>query len=509
MVVAMAEMAATAVTFQSLFDLDCKTTAGPGSCMFVGSLLIRGTAVFAVLLIYSVIRFGAPRAAPTPARFWPFVQVAGFVLVFGSALLAASGNFATQFHLMLPALLVGAMLAALGMLFWLAPLALWKKAAYRDGLALALAVTIAFATPELLTLMPPLWTWPPLTSVTFGAVAFGLRLLPGTVWTDPSLLRIGFDDFVVEVGEPCSGIEGMALIAALLLFYLVANRQALRFPHALMLLPIGLLASYVLNTVRIVALLWIGARISPDLAVTGFHSYAGWLIFTLLALGLVSLSRVVPLFRRAESTRRPNTVNLRQDRNAAFILSFMALMLSALVVATFAQIAELWYPLRVVTTAVVVACFYPVLWRLDWRPDLVSLASGACIGLIWTVTAPSTSPGPLGQALEAFSPGLLFVWVIMRLIGSVLLVPLVEEGFFRGYLLARFDGGPTWRIAGLLLSSALFALLHDRWLAAFASGLIFGLLMLRRDRLADPVAAHVCANAVLAAWAVLQSDWQI
>ena len=89
----------------------------------------------------------------------------------------------------------------------------------------------------------------------------------------------------------------------------------------------------------------------------------------------------------------------------------------------------------------------------------------------------------------------------------MLLVPLVEEAFFRGYVLARLDG-PGWRrAAAILVSAALFALLHDRWLAAFLSGIVFSLVMLRRGRLGDAVAAHAAANLVLAARAVARGDW--
>ena len=101
----------------------------------------------------------------------------------------------------------------------------------------------------------------------------------------------------------------------------------------------------------------------------------------------------------------------------------------------------------------------------------------------------------------------LAAWVALRVVGSVLLVPLVEEAFFRGYLLTRLDG-PGWRrVAAILASAGLFALLHDRWIAALLTGLVLGLVMLRRGRLADAVAAHAAANLVLATLVVARGDW--
>jgi membrane protease YdiL (CAAX protease family) len=44
-------------------------------------------------------------------------------------------------------------------------------------------------------------------------------------------------------------------------------------------------------------------------------------------------------------------------------------------------------------------------------------------------------------------------------------------------------------------------------LEAGLAGLVFGLLMLRRGRLADAVTSHVAANLVVALWAAFNRDW--
>jgi exosortase E/protease (VPEID-CTERM system) len=99
-------------------------------------------------------------------------------------------------------------------------------------------------------------------------------------------------------------------------------------------------------------------------------------------------------------------------------------------------------------------------------------------------------------------------WAVARVAGTVVVVPLVEELFFRGYLLARLDGpGPARRMLAIALSSALFGAMHERWLVAFLAGMIFALVYLRRGRLADAIAAHVVANLVVALWAVAAGDW--
>ena len=88
------------------------------------------------------------------------------------------------------------------------------------------------------------------------------------------------------------------------------------------------------------------------------------------------------------------------------------------------------------------------------------------------------------------------------------MVPIVEELFFRGYLLVRLDrGGPAWRLLAIVVSTGLFAALHGRLLAAGLAGLVFALLALRRGRLADPIWAHIAANLAVALWALWRGEW--
>ncbi len=116
----------------------------------------------------------------------------------------------------------------------------------------------------------------------------------------------------------------------------------------------------------------------------------------------------------------------------------------------------------------------------------------------------------LAQALDGLAPLMLAVWVLCRLVGTVLLVPLVEEMFFRGYVLTRLDrGGLAMRILAIAVSSALFAALHGRWMAAGLAGVIFALVMLRRGRLSDAIQAHMAANLIVAIWALMRFDFAL
>ena len=390
------------------------------------------------------------------------------------------------------------------------PPAAWWSLVRRDPLTLAAVVLGGLAAPALVADDDMAWAWSPLARVTFAGVGT-LAQLFGTAETDPSQYLIILDGFAVEIAAACSGLEGFALVTGLIAIYFWIDRGSLDFRRAWILLPVGLLLSFALNVVRITLLLVIGARISPQLAQDGFHGHAGWLMFVLLGLPLVGIARTVPWFRIAPAAgpRRPGPPSLARDPNAALILPFMALMFASLLASTFALVPELWYPLKVLATLAVLALFAPVLSRFEWRPDALSIGAGLAVGAAWALTAPAASATDteLAEALAVLPAAWLAGWAVFRVAGSVLLVPLVEEAFFRGYVLARLDG-PGWRrAAAILVSAALFALLHDRWLAAFLSGIVFSLVMLRRGRLGDAAAAHAAANLVLAARAVARGDW--
>jgi exosortase/archaeosortase family protein len=61
------------------------------------------------------------------------------------------------------------------------------------------------------------------------------------------------------------------------------------FPKAFVVLPIGIGAIWLLNTARVAALVSLGAHVSPEVAIGGFHSQAGWIASPHMAANAVVL----------------------------------------------------------------------------------------------------------------------------------------------------------------------------------------------------------------------------
>ncbi|MBX9578867.1 MAG: exosortase E/protease, VPEID-CTERM system [Gemmataceae bacterium] len=326
---------------------------------------------------------------------------------------------------------------------------------------------------------------------------------------DTDLGRLGTGAFVVRIAPQCSGYEGMGLVLAFVGGYLWVNRYSLRLPHALLLLPLGVGLAWAANTARIVALVLIGTWGSREVALGGFHSHAGWLAFTGIALGVGAAAQGCGLFRRPAAAP---TTPAAGPPTAAYLLPFLALVAAAMLSAAFTAGFDRWYPARVAVAGGLLWYFRRGYPRLRW--SWAAVAGGLAVAGVWVALGPDGSAAGAPPELATLPAGWAAAWLAVRLVGSCLVVPAAEELAFRGYLTrrliaARFDAVPpgTFRWASFLVSSLLFGAMHGRLAAGVVAGMAYALLYCRRRELGDAVLAHATTNAALAAWALSTGDW--
>jgi len=394
----------------------------------------------------------------------------------------------------------------------------WRYEAVFASIAALAVVVLADAATKL---------WDNMAGATLLLAAEILKLYETNVVVDMAEQGIRVGNFGVQVWASCSGFEGLALVAGFVTVYLWAFRHELRFPRALVLYPIGLAASWLLNAVRIAALTSIGAHVSPEMAVKGFHSQGGWIAFLAIALGLMALSRRFGLAaaRPAKAGHGAGALlpaakaglPTRYDATVTYLAPFVALMVGSIAMSVAAPHDRPVYALKAGLVAV-------ALWQLrhrlgSWRPALpgTSIAAGLLVGIAWIATAPSGDSGSdLGTWLAEIGTVMAVAWLAVRALGTIVLVPIAEELAFRGYLyrrLIRRDfhlvGWTAFSWLALIVSSVAFGALHERWLAGTLAGAMFALLMLRGGRLGDAVAAHAIANALIFAWALAFQQWSL
>ena len=360
------------------------------------------------------------------------------------------------------------------------------------------------------------YLWRPLAWGTLRIVHASLRMADPEAFCDPASYRVGMPSFHVEIAAACSGYEGIGMILALLGVYLWVDRRSLRFPHALILLPLGVSVIWLVNAARIAAMIWIGASGYRDVALGGFHSQAGWLAFIAVGLGLIALARLGPL---AGLARDDELISRGGWPSAPYLVPFLGGIAALMLTRAVSGEVDRLYPLRVVAVGGLLWSFRGTYAAWRWRPSWQAVALGVVAFVAWiNLTSHSADVGP-GLGDSRMDPGgpwgaWAIAWISFRIAGAVITVPLAEELAFRAYLTRRLIksdfsslemGAFSW--PSCLVSSALFGLLHHSWLAGTVAGLLFSLALYRRGRVADAVLAHATANACLAAYVVATGQW--
>jgi len=350
--------------------------------------------------------------------------------------------------------------------------------------------------------------WGLLSGATLRGSHWILTLYEKDVFLDAQNAILGAGGFNVLVLKECSGYEGIGLVLSFLALYCVFMRRRLRFPHAFVLFPIGLATVWLMNCVRIAALVSIGRHLSPTIALDGFHSQAGWIGFLIVTIGVMVVSQKPSFFRRPRNSQ--TTRRLVDEPQVAFLAPFAVLMATSVIASLFAPHDQWLYVLKVVSVAAILGYF----WRSYdsiWAPvSPISIVIGVVAGVVWAATDPSAGDlSALTAWLDSQPPWLRLLWLSLRSAGLVLCVPMAEELAFRGYLQRVLISRNFSRVSpeqfswlSFVMTSALFGLLHERWLAGALAGALYSCLTYRTNRLPDAIAAHVTTNAVILIWAI-------
>jgi CAAX prenyl protease-like protein len=266
--------------------------------------------------------------------------------------------------------------------------------------------------------------------------------------------------------------------------------------------------------------------VSEDIAMGGFHSYSGSLLFSGVALTLVFATRRSGFFAAGHALgevlvdARDDTLPARAvNVTAAYLGPFLAIVATQMVAGAVSTGGsfDVLYPLRVVTAGAALVYFRHVYRDLRWTCSWEAVAVGVLVFVLWMALEPSPDPAKqaaFAAALHALPPSLAVFWLIARVVGSVVTVPIAEELAFRGYLGRRLIAADfeqvsfrTFTWVAFLVSSVLFGVMHGRWLAGTLAGMLYALLLYRRGELGDAVSAHAITNAMIAVYVLATGNW--
>ena len=225
-------------------------------------------------------------------------------------------------------------------------------------------------------------------------------------------------------------------------------------------------------------------------------------------------------------------MNLRFRRSALVRVVPFAFFMAVLALRGLAPTDGSWgfdtrwlYALQAGGTALLLALWwreYGELARQTWptlRENLLAVAVGVLVFVLWVnLDAPWMTLAT--AATEPFVPrtpegALNWPLIAVRIAGAALLVPVMEEIFWRSFLM-RWIQHPTFEavapaavgLRAVVLSTFVFVLAHTLWLAAIVAGLAYAWLYIRTGKLWTAVIAHAVTNGVLGVWVVMTGNWQ-
>ena len=178
------------------------------------------------------------------------------------------------------------------------------------------------------------------------------------------------------------------------------------------------------------------------------------------------------------------------------------------------------YPAKIAVVALLLALFwrrYQELsrFRLAPLPASIALATGVAVLVLWIsldagwmlVGSPPGFDPRVGGRID-------WLLVAIRIAGAALVVPIMEELFWRSFLMRWVDDPDFESVEpsqastkSFVITVLLFGFEHKLWLAGIVAGAAYSLLYMRHRNLWSPILAHAVTNGLLGMWVVRTGHW--
>ncbi|MEJ0000177.1 MAG: CAAX prenyl protease-related protein [Verrucomicrobiota bacterium] len=230
------------------------------------------------------------------------------------------------------------------------------------------------------------------------------------------------------------------------------------------------------------------------------------------------------------------------SRIAPFVAPFLAFMLFLSVEGYWPEQHYLLYPVKTAIVVAVLAWSWRQLPSLRVVAPVASVAVGVAGVVLWVGLDPyalrlnAALAQTLNHVIRPIGLGPLPVdtvvpvgrdpfalypapeaWVlfVLRLLGIALVVPVMEELFWRGFLMRwlireDFTSVPlgTYQPASFWITTAFFASVHgDEWPLGVVVGVLYGAWFVRTKSLGSIMTAHGVTNFCLALYCLFSGDW--
>jgi len=213
----------------------------------------------------------------------------------------------------------------------------------------------------------------------------------------------------------------------------------------------------------------------------------------------------------------------RISNESAYILPFATFLLFVAAGNYIPSLYAASYAARTVIVGAMLVAWWPrytaVRWSFWWLGLVVGIIGVVqWVGMqIWLQNYFSyfKPTADVFDPTRALSPSWLYPFLVVRIAGATLVVPVMEELFWRDYLWRliispnfRIVRVGEWSLRALLIVSIAFSTVHGNWwLTAIVWAMLIALLLVYTKSLGACIVAHAVTNLLLAIYVLQTRDW--
>lgn len=187
----------------------------------------------------------------------------------------------------------------------------------------------------------------------------------------------------------------------------------------------------------------------------------------------------------------------------------------------FFENSQYWFYLAKVPVGLALLWFMrPIVREMRWAWSGEALLVGVAVFVMWVGIDPFFPKFGQGSStwrpFESFADQPVLAWLVIagRLFCSTLVVPPMEEVFYRSFLY-RYIIRPDVESVALnhfkpvpfAIAAIIFGVAHFEWLSAILCAAAYHALIFRKNRLGDAMTAHAITNFLLGLWVVWRGAW--
>jgi hypothetical protein len=215
--------------------------------------------------------------------------------------------------------------------------------------------------------------------------------------------------------------------------------------------------------------------------------------------------------------------SMRDD--VAYILPMAAFLLITFIAGEFPEALPIAYILKTIVTAALLILLWRHFTKITWDYWPLGLLMGVLGAVQWIgmerlllhvwPNYPRMGGDIFDPTKEIHSANFRIFFYCFRLLGPALVVPVMEELFWRDFLWRTLDAGEdfksvplgVWNRRVFWIVAAFFAAEHVQWLTAIVWAIMIGWLLVRTRSLGACIVMHGVTNFLLGIWVLWRHDW--